>query len=733
MKNSLKATLALALVFITTGQMAFSQMMQLKKADDLYAHYAYSEAITEYEAFIKKNPAATDVKMKLADCYRMIAKSEKSEYWYSEVVKATDAKPIYKFYYGEALMNNGKYNLAKKWFSEYHLACPDDKRGEIALKSIENIPQYFKDTLRYQINRLAFNSSQADFSPVLYNNGLVFASSREDGVAAKKIHAWTGEPYLNLYYAHGKATGFYKAEPFTTGLQVKYNDGPVCFNKEGDEIYITRNNIEKGRTYKSEDEAVKLKIIHAKKQNKEWIETSDFTFNNPNYNCAHPSLSADGKKLFFASDMPGGYGGMDLYVCNRDSNAWSKPKNLGNKINTSGNELFPYLHDDGTFLFSSNGRDGLGGLDVFWIKDIEKDSSEAKNIGAPVNSSYDDFGIIFDNATSYGYYCSNRASKSSDDDIYSFKRSLKLEGLVVVKGSDVPIAEAEVILKDKKGGKTVTVSNEEGKFEFDIDCNQEYTITASKGGWSQDETSLSTLNYFPVENPKVKLQLEQLKKARSYNLIVKVIDKVTKKPLENSVIGIDQTDETIGHTDIKGKWMQPLLPNTSLHLIITKAGYEPKVIWMSNVGQAKEKDMEFLVELKKGEDIGPYDRWYKIVYYDFDKANVRDPDATKTMEEVLKFVKEHDEVRLLMNSYCDARGTNAYNQKLSKRRAETATKWLTDRGMDRKVVEKMEWAGESMLINRCADGSMCSEEDHQLNRRTEIRVIRVESNLSMKK
>ena len=154
---------------------------------------------------------------------------------------------------------------------------------------------------------------------------------------------------------------------------------------------------------------------------------------------------------------------------------------------------------------------------------------------------------------------------------------------------------------------------------------------------------------------------------------------------------------------------------------------------MSNVGQAKEKDYEFLVELKKGEDIGPYDRWYKIVYYDFDKSNVREPDASKTMTEVLKFVKEHPEVRLLMNSYCDARGTNAYNQKLSKRRAEAATKWLTDRGMDRAMVEKMEWAGESMLINRCADGSICSEEDQQLNRRTEIRVIRVEGNLSMKK
>ncbi|MEO8151226.1 MAG: OmpA family protein [Bacteroidia bacterium] len=733
MKNKIKHFVALAIFFFSTTHFAFSQKMQLLKANDLYSHYAYSEAISEYESLLKKSPEIAEAKTKLADCYRMISKSEKAEYWYGEVVKMPDAKPIYKYYYGEALMNNGKYNMAKTWFTEYHKAVPDDKRGEMALKSIDNIPQYFKDSTAYKVNKLAINSPQADFSPVLYNSGLVFASSRENGEGVKRVHSWTGEPYLNLYYATGKASGFYKAEPFAPDVQVKYNDGPVCFNKTGDEMYLTRNNIERGHAYKSEDEVVKLKIIHAKKQNKEWVETPDFVYNNVNYNCAHPYLSPDGKQLFFASDMPGGYGGMDLYVCKKDSNTWSKPKNLGPKINTAGNELFPYLHDDGTFLFSSNGRDGLGGLDIYWIKNMDNDSSEAKNMGSPVNSSYDDFGVAFDNKTSYGYYSSNRASKSTDDDIYSFKRSLKLEGIVVVKGSDVPIAEAEVILHDKEGGKSLTVSDADGKFEFDIDCNKEYTVNASKDGWSQDEVKFNTLNYFPTENPKVKLQLEQIKKARNYKLIVKVIDKDTKKPLENSVIGIDQTDETIGHTDAKGKWMQPLLPNTTLHLIITKSGYQPKVIWMSNVGQTKEKDMEFLVELKKGEDIGPYDRWYKIVYYDFDKANVRDPDATKTMEEVLKFVKEHDDVRLLMNSYCDARGTNAYNQKLSKRRAETATKWLTDRGMDRKMVEKMEWAGESMLINRCADGSICSEEDHQLNRRTEIRVIRVDKGLSMKK
>ncbi len=726
--------MAIAVLFIINVPVAFSQKMQLKKADDLYSHYAYHEAISEYESILKKNPEITEAKIKLADCYRMIGNSEKVEYWYSQVVKMPDAKPIYKYYYGQALMNNAKYNLAKTWFLEYNKVCPDDNKGVTALRSIENIPQYFKNAESYTVTRLPINSPQADFSPIVFNNGLIFASSREEGNAVKKTHSWTGEPYLTLYYANGKATGFGKSEPFLTDVQVKYNDGPVCFNNKGDEMYLTRNNIEKGKVFKSEDQVVKLRIIHAVRKNNHWVEKNDFTFNSVNYNCAHPSLNKAGDRLYFASDMPGGSGGMDIYVCKKDSNiGWSKPVNLGTAINTPANELFPYIHADGTLLFATNGREGLGGLDIYSCKVSDSSITEVKNLGSPVNSSYDDFGIIFDNASSYGYFSSNRASKSTDDDIYAFKRKLKLEGIVVVKGTEIPVPAANVTLISKSGTTDQALSKEDGSFEFEIGLNEEYTVKASKEGWSEDMASFSTINYLPFENIKVKLQLQEVVKPKTYKLIVKVIDKDTRKPIDQATIGIDQTDSTIGYTDAKGKWWQPLYPNTALRLIILKKGYQPKVIWMSNVGQTQEKDYEFLVELKKGEDIGDYARWYKIVYFDFDKANIRDPDASKTMEEVLKFVMEHQDVRLLMNSYCDARGSNAYNQKLSKRRAEAATKWLTDRGMDRKMVEKMEWAGESMLINRCADGRMCSEEDHQLNRRTEIRVIRVEQNLSMKK
>jgi outer membrane protein OmpA-like peptidoglycan-associated protein len=728
-KNKITNIATLILFFILMIHLAFSQKAQLKEINELYEHLAYNDAIIKYEALLKKHPELTEAKIKLADCYRMTGRSQKAEFWYWQVVKSPEVKPIHKFYYGQALMNNGKYNLAQSWIREYHLTNPGDKRAELALKSIDNLPVYFKDTASYFIYKLLVNSANADFSPVLYNTGIVFASARETKQMVQRTHSWTGQPFLSLYYSHGKGNTFLEVEPFDKNIQIKYNDGPVCFNKKGDEIYITRNNVARNHTYESSDEIVKLRIIHARNENGTWKETQKFKYNNNDFNCAHPCLSPDGTRLFFASDMPGGFGGMDIYVCDKDTTGWGPPKNMGEKINTEGNDLFPYLHEDGTFLYSSNGRDGLGGLDVYWCKLKDFQTGEIKNMGAPINSSYDDFGIAFDNNTHYGYFSTNRESKNTDDDIYSFRRMIKLKGIVVEKGTDVPIADAKVVLKNKTKGELEVTTKADGKFEFPIDYNQEYTVEASKADWTRDIAELNTINYFPTEDLFRKLELE--KNARVFQLIVNVIDRDTKKPISKASIGIDQTETTLGYTDKNGKYMEPLKRDLNITLIVTKAAYQPKVVALSNIGRKVESDFEVTVELKKGEDIGEYARWYKIVYYDFDKSNIRSSEA-KTMMEVLQFVQAHPEVRLLMNSYCDARGTNAYNQKLSQRRAESATKWLTNNGMDKNVVEKMEWAGETMLMNKCADGSKCTEEDHQLNRRTEIRVIRVERGITRK-
>jgi len=734
MKNNMIRAAGTAILFVFFFSATIAQKNHIRKADELYNRFAYAEAIEEYLLALKKNPELTSAKIKLADCYRLTGGSDKAEFWYLQVVNSKEAKPIHKLYYGQALMNNKQYSLAKIWLTEYQSINPDDKRAMFAIRSIDNLPEYFRDSASFTVRKIMVNSPNGDFCPVTYNNGIVFVSSRETKIISKKKHEWTGQPYLNLFYSQRKGSVYTEPQLFASNVQVKYNDGPVCFNKSGDEIYITRNNITGSKVAKSKDDIVKLKIFHAKKENDIWKEPVPFKHNSDNYSCAHAALSPDGNRLFFASDKAGGSGGMDIYVCEKDSGEWGEPKNMGDKINTSGNDVFPYLHDDGTFVFASNGRDGLGGLDVYWCKikngQVEK---EAKNMGAPVNSSEDDFGVVFDNGSGTGYMSSNREFKNTNDEIYTWKKQIKLRGVVVEKATGNPIAEATVKLKSPDKMNVEQVSGEDGTFEFTLAHGAEYLVEATKGNWSVDTVSVSTAGVFPVEDYFVQLKLEKRIPKKTYQLIVNVIDKETRKPIEGASIGLDQTEETLGYTSADGSWKQPLVPNTTLHMIITKNGYQPKVIYMSNVGQEKEKDFIFTVELRKGNDIGPYDRWYKIVYFDFDKSNIRDPDATKTMMEVVQFLKEHPDARLLMNSYCDARGTVDYNMKLSKRRAEGATKFLVNNGIDGKMVEKMEWGGESMLINKCADGSLCSELDHQLNRRTEIRVIRVERGVSMTK
>ncbi len=732
MKKTIAHLILLTAIFSLVAHYGFGQSKQLEKADELYDQLAYSEAIMAYEKILEKHPDFTAAMVKLAHCYRKTGRSEKAEFWYGEVVKTKDHEPIHKYYYGQALMKNGKYNDAKAWIRDYAELNPDDRRGMFALKTIENIPSYFKDTANYFVWKLIINSPNADFAPAFFDEGMVFSSARPSKDLIEKKHSWTNENYLNLYYSKGKGNTFLEVEPFSDNVQIKYNDGPVAFSQDGGEVYITRNNVVKKKVFTSEDAVVKLKIFHARMKDGNWKDLTPFKYNNDEFNCAHAFVSPDNLRLYFTSDMPGGQGGMDLYYCDRDSaNAeWNAPVNMGEAINTEGDELFPYQHADGTFLFASNGRDVLGGLDVFYTHQKDTTWMDAKNMGAPVNSSEDDFGIIFNTKTHYGYFSSNRESKGVDDDIYSFRRMLKVRGIVVEEGTDKPIPMAHVKLRNSSNDVLEMTAGEDAMFEFPIDYDEEYTVEGTKESYSRDFEHFKTIDYFPSEDFFVKLEIK--KQERVYNLIVKVRDRETKKMLHNAVIGIDQTNKTLGKTDKKGVYMQPLERDLQIALIIMKSGYDPKVVTLSNVGQKIDKDFEVVVDLKKGADVGKFARWYKIIYYDFDRSNIR-PDAVKTMMEVLQFVKANPEVRLLMNSYCDSRGTNAYNERLSRHRAEAATQWLVNNGTSRSVVEKMEWGGETMLMNKCADGSICSEEDHQKNRRTEIRVIRVAKDLSSNK
>ena len=716
-KNTMKKSLLcilLSIGFLTS----YSQKALVKKGDLFFKQMAYPKAIPYYAKALRKDSTIQNAIFSLADCYRLTNNRLLAEVWYAKAVQMPAVTSIYKFYYGQSLMNNGKYAQARKWMEDFVLDNKTDGRGQAFVRAIDMYESFFSDSSNYSITKLDINSTNADFGASLYQDGIVFASSRKRPEMIERTHAWTNEPFLALYYSRGKENSFRSPEFFAEKIATRLNDGPVCFNKSGDEMYITRNNIEGGKIHKSSDKIVKLKIFKTKNTGgNEWGTLESFQYNNDNYNCAHPALSSDGQKLFFASDMPGGKGGMDLWVCNKEGKGWGKPQNLGDTINTRGNELFPELMEDGTIYFSSDGHPGIGGLDVYYSREIGGNYVVPVNVGYPLNSADDDFGLVYDVKNKIGYLSSNRANRGFDDDLYTFKKkSIRIRGIVVNKENGQPIKNAKVELKSDNNTLSFTTM-ENGRFDFPGEFDKNYTIKGQAEGLGDTTLQFATSSITPID-PFVRIELG---KPSAFAISITVIDADTKLPIPGAIIKDEITGREIGSTDLQGQYKQALVPEKDEQLVIAIAGYRPKIIMLKGQLGQTPKDLNYKVELTPAKDVYPYENWYKIVYYDLDKYNIRD-DANKTMIEVISFLKEHSDVKISINSHTDSRATKEYNEKLSENRSIAIKKYLLNQGISSKQIGKVTWSGESVMVNNCGDGEPCTEEMHQLNRRTEITV-----------
>ena len=718
-KILLSLILSLALVPV------IAQKGLVRKGDFFYKQMAYPKAIPYYTRALKKDSTLQEATFKLADCYRLTNNRQMAEVWYAKAMKMPTVLPIHKFYYGQALMNNGKFAQAKKWMSDFVLDNKGDGRGQSFVKAIDTYQSFFIDSSNYSVTKLDINSVNADFGAALYKDGIVFASSREKTELIERKHAWTNQPFLDLYYSRGKENQFRAPEEFSASLQTKYNDGPVVFNKKADEVWITRNNIEGTKVHKSSDKVVKLKIFKAKSSgSNDWGKLEPFAYNSDNYNCAHPAISADGQRLYFASDMPGTKGGMDIFMCTKQGNGWSQPVNLGDTINTKGNEVFPVVMDDGTLYYASDGLPGLGGLDIFFTRDLGYRFTIPVNVGYPINTYDDDFSMVYDMKNKVGYLSSNRANRGFDDDIYTFKKkSLRVKGIVVRKEDGTPIKDAHAELKaDEKMQSFTTLEN--GRFDFPAEFDLKYFLKGSAEGLGDSTVNFETSATYPGD-PFIRIELG--KNEAKYAISITVIDAETKQPLPGAMIRDDATQRDLGATDLQGMYMQPLIPEKDEQLIVSMPGYRPKVVMLKGQEGEAPRSLDYTVEMSKASEISPFENWFKIVYYDLDKYNVRE-DAVKVLDEVATFLKENPGVKISLSSSTDSRATKEYNERLSQNRSKSARQYLIDKGVNPKQLAKVTWTGESVLVNSCGDDEPCTEEMHQLNRRTEMMVIEVKKN-----
>lgn len=739
---------------------AQAQSTRLRAANKQFENMSYVSAVRMYEEFLradrKKDAAETrEALIKLGFSYRKLQDSRNAERVYAELVKDnSDLDSEIYLYYAQSLASNGKYRDAQKMYSKYGEKQGEDLRGRRFTVSYMDMNRFYQDSSSYRLSSLPINSRQADFSPMYYKGGLVFVSARDESGAIKRVFNWNQTPFLDLYFhadtnqlrtaapevaratntaqvggsspaeqaAETNASpdkGVTKAEIFSRTLNTKYHEGPMTFTRDQTTIVFTRNNASKGKSGKSSDGVRKLKLYIANEKNGKWMSAKEVPFNSNEYSVGHPAFSPDDSKLYFVSDMPGGYGGTDIYVVEYNNGQWGTPVNLGKDINTEGNEMFPYVDGNGNIYFASDGHEGLGGLDIFFAE--LKDGVAYKgveNLGAPINSEKDDFGLITDKSRTTGFFSSNRKKGISDDDIYSFRRSCKQLNLIVYdKKTQQPLEGADVRIVRNGVNQDLLVTNARGATQMCLDANTEYEFKAVKEGYALNSARYSTLTQSPAPVINISIYLD-----RSENTIVKGVVKreVDDKPASGVKVTLrnekDKSERTI-ETGPDGGYEFDMKPGAPYSISTKKDKYT------SRTKQLKTKSPQVVTDT-----LGLYGEGdvyeLKNIYYDLNKFFIR-PDAARELDHVVALLKEYPTMKIELRSHTDARASDTYNMRLSENRARAALDYMVSKGVSPKRLTARGF-GESELVNDCGDGVECSEADHQANRRTEFKILAVQ-------
>ncbi|WP_298303372.1 OmpA family protein [Flavobacterium sp.] len=484
--------LYIALSFVAISASVFAQNKDTKAADKLFSRYEYVSAAKEYQKLVDNGKGDGYVYKQLADTYYNMFNTTEASTWYAKATESSQDAETY-FRYAQMLKANGKYEEANKQMNKFASMVPNDLRAKAFKENPNYVPKILGKNVSYTVNSLAVSSDKSDFGAVMYDNTLYFTSARN---GARKNYGWNDEPFLDVYTSTMGDSGTFSEASTLTSVNSKFHDGPVTISSDGNTMYFSSDSFREGLFEKDKVNKLKLgknNLYVATKSGDSWNNIKPLPFNSKDYSLSNPSLSRDGKTLYFSSNMPGSLGGVDIWKVSVNGDTYGAPENLGNKVNTEGNESFPFIADDNsTLYFASSGKQGLGGYDVYQI-DLAK-GSEAVNMGKPVNTEKDDFAFTFNKAKNLGFLSSNR---NGNDDIFSATPICGVDLLVLVTNAKTGeiLSNAKVaILDDKKNVIATETSNDKGEVNFRVECDKPYSIQASKDGFEG--------NVFPVAKSK---------------------------------------------------------------------------------------------------------------------------------------------------------------------------------------------------------------------------------------
>lgn len=487
----------IALTFLSISTID-AQDKSSKKADKQFSKLEFVKAAESYKKLINNGKSSDYVVAQLAECYYNIFNTVEAEKWYATLAEdSSDPDIIFK--YSQMLKANGKYKLSNKWMNKFVELRPADNRATSFLKNPNYLPKIISKGKRFNVQNLDINSEYSDFGGALNNNKLYITSSRNTvglfdlgrWITQRISYGWNNEPYLDIYSFDVTDSGSYLNEDYLgSNINTKYHEGLASFDNEGN-MYISRESFYENEYVKDPESNNITSLIGIYKISKGEKNVVALNINSVEYSVKNPSISSDGKTLYFSSDMPGGFGNFDIYRGDIDENGnINNVENLGQKVNTEGQEMFPFIGDKNNLYFSSDSQLGLGGLDVFFTKEVDGKWASVRNVGIPVNSNADDFAFSMNEATGEGFVSSNRSGGKGSDDIYSIKRLIPICDVLLTANvmdakTKLGIDSATTSISDKEGNIASTkTSSNEGVSEFMLVCDEAGKLIVSKEGYN---------------------------------------------------------------------------------------------------------------------------------------------------------------------------------------------------------------------------------------------------------